>query len=180
MHLTQGMGHARLVAQEGCEVHGPTGVILWPRFHLAPVPVAPLVWQEAQVSMSWSRELPVGLGGKKKGGQSWDLLVMASGRSQSPDMENGLETPSRGPGGPQCCPVCLQEGGHKGSRFRDGISTPMVSCLHGLCGGTGRIGKHQGRVISRGRWLLPPVHLLPLLSLAAQPWPLAASSSHPL
>lgn len=88
-------------------MHRLTRVVPWPCFHLAPVPAAPLVGQEAQVSMSRGRELPMGLGHRKKGGQNWGLLVIASGRSQNPDKENTLETLSRGPGGPQGCPVCL-------------------------------------------------------------------------
>lgn len=62
MHFAKGVGHAGLVAQEGCKVHWLAGVIPRPALHLAPVPPAPLVGQEAQVSMSRGRELPVRLG----------------------------------------------------------------------------------------------------------------------
>ena len=73
MHLPQSVRHARLVAQEGREVHRPAGVVTRPRLHLAPVSAAPLVWQEAQVSMTGCRELPVGLGAGGEVGQSWGL-----------------------------------------------------------------------------------------------------------
>lgn len=62
VHLSQGVSHARLVAQEGCEVHRLFGVIPRPRLHFASVSMAPLVGQEAQVPMPRGRELPVGLG----------------------------------------------------------------------------------------------------------------------
>lgn len=62
VHLSQRVRHAGLVAQESREVHGPAGVVPRPRLHLAPVPAAPLVGQEAQVSVPRGRELPVGLG----------------------------------------------------------------------------------------------------------------------
>lgn len=73
MHLSESVRHARLVAQESREVHGPAGVVPRPSLHLAPVPAAPLVGQEAQVSMPRGRELPVGLGVGGKGGQSWGV-----------------------------------------------------------------------------------------------------------
>ena len=71
MHLSQSVRHASLVTQESCEVHRPAGVIPRPRLHLAPVPVAPLVGQETQMSMPGGRELSVGLGTEEDGGQSW-------------------------------------------------------------------------------------------------------------
>lgn len=73
MHLPQSMRHARLVAQEGREVHRLAGVVTRPRLHLAAVPAAPLVWEEAQMSMPGGRELPVGLGAGGEVGQSWGL-----------------------------------------------------------------------------------------------------------
>lgn len=73
MHLPDGVRHARLVAQESREVHRPAGVVPGPSLHLAPVPVAPLVGQEAQVSMPRGRELPVGLAAGGEGGQSWGV-----------------------------------------------------------------------------------------------------------
>ena len=73
VHLPQSVRHARLVAQIGREVHGLAGVVTRPRLHLAPVPAAPLVGQEAQVSMPGGRELPVGLGVGGEVGQSWGL-----------------------------------------------------------------------------------------------------------
>lgn len=54
-------------------MHRLAGVIPRPRLHLAPVPAAPLVGQEAQVSMPRGRELPVGLGARGEGGQTWCL-----------------------------------------------------------------------------------------------------------
>lgn len=73
MHFSKGVCHASLVAQESREVHRLAGVIPRPALHLAPVPPAPLVRQEAQVSMSRGRELPVGLGIGEKGVQNWGL-----------------------------------------------------------------------------------------------------------
>lgn len=59
MHLPQSVCHAGLVAQESREVHRLAGVVPWPRLHLAPVPAASLVRQEAQVSVPRGGELPV-------------------------------------------------------------------------------------------------------------------------
>lgn len=70
VHLSQSVRHAGLVTQESCEVHRLARVVPRPCLHLAPVPVAPLVGQEAQVSMTRGRELPVGLGAGEEGGQS--------------------------------------------------------------------------------------------------------------
>lgn len=56
-------------------MHGLAGVIPRPRLHFAPVPAAPLVGQEAQVSMPRGRELPMGLGAGGEGGQSWGSVM---------------------------------------------------------------------------------------------------------
>lgn len=87
MHLSESVRHACLVAQEGREVHGPAGVIPRPSLHLAPVPTAPLVGQEAQVSVPRGRELPVGLGAEGERGQSWGVPGGVAEWAQSPDPE---------------------------------------------------------------------------------------------
>lgn len=61
MHLAQGVGHASLVPQESGEVHGVGGVILGPAAHLSSVLTAPLVGQEAHVTMPGGVELTVRL-----------------------------------------------------------------------------------------------------------------------
>lgn len=91
MHLPQRVCHAGLVTQESCEVHRLAGVIPRPCLHLAPVPAAPLVGQEAQVSVPRGRELPVGLRTRADGGQSWGH----SGENgwMVPTQRKELETP---------------------------------------------------------------------------------------
>lgn len=61
MHLPQRVGHASLVAQEGSEVDRTAGIILGPRAHPAPMPLASLVGQEARVSMPGCVELSMRL-----------------------------------------------------------------------------------------------------------------------
>lgn len=61
MHLPQRVGHASLVAQEGSEVDWMAGIILGPRTHPAPVPLASLVGQKAHVSVSGRVELSMRL-----------------------------------------------------------------------------------------------------------------------
>lgn len=74
VHFSKSVRHASLVAQESREVHRPAGVVPRPSLHLAPVPAAPLVGQEAQVSVPRGRELPVGLGvGGGGDSQSWGV-----------------------------------------------------------------------------------------------------------
>lgn len=73
VHLSQSMCHASLVTQESREVHRLARVIPRPCLHLAPVPVAPLMGQEAQMSMPRGRELPVGLGA---GEEVWSELEL--------------------------------------------------------------------------------------------------------
>lgn len=71
------------------------------------MPAAPLVGQEAQVSVSRGRELPVGLRTGEGGGQSWGHSGENGGWSQSPTQRKELE-PRDGPSVPP--PVCRKEG----------------------------------------------------------------------
>uniref|UniRef100_A0A3B3C032 Uncharacterized protein n=1 Tax=Oryzias melastigma TaxID=30732 RepID=A0A3B3C032_ORYME len=46
MNLSQCVGHAGLISQEGCEVDGMTRIVFGPRMNLPPVPLASLVGQK--------------------------------------------------------------------------------------------------------------------------------------
>lgn len=61
MNLSQCVGHAGLISQEGCEVDGMTRIVFGPRMNLPPVPLASLVGQKPHVSMPRGMELPVRL-----------------------------------------------------------------------------------------------------------------------
>lgn len=61
VHLSQGMGHASLVAHEGSKVDRFAGVILGPGAHLPPVLAAALTGQEPHVSMTRGMEFTMRL-----------------------------------------------------------------------------------------------------------------------
>lgn len=83
-------------------MHRPAGVIPRPCLHLAPVPAAPLVGQEAQVSMPRGRELPVGLRTGEGGGQSWGHPRESGWMFPEPNPEKGVRDPRLRLSGLQC------------------------------------------------------------------------------
>lgn len=106
VHFSKSVSHASLIAQESREVHRPAGVVPRPSLHLAPVPAAPLVGQEAQVSVPRGRELPVGLGvGGGRDSQSWGV---SGPREVS-------QRPQTGPWWSSVPPSIYREGGQVGS-----------------------------------------------------------------
>lgn len=110
MHLSQSVCHAGLVTQESCEVHRLAGVVPRPCLHLAPVPAAPLVGQEAQVSMPRGRELSVGLRTGEDGGQSWGHPGENGWMVPKPNPEKGAGNPRLTLGGPECLHLSAGEG----------------------------------------------------------------------
>ena len=59
--LTDDVSHTSLVTHKACEVDGLAGVILREALDLAPVPLGPLLGQEALRAMSWRLKFSVRL-----------------------------------------------------------------------------------------------------------------------
>ena len=61
MNIPEGVGHASLVSQEGCEVDWLAGDIFGPRAHPPNVRLASLVGQKPQVPVAWCMEFTMRL-----------------------------------------------------------------------------------------------------------------------
>lgn len=141
-------------------MHRLAGVIPWPRLHFAPVPAAPLVGQEAQVSMPRGGKLPVGLGDSKEGGQTWGVPGGGAGWSQNPYLEKWTT-------GLRLRPVlstslvCLQERGRftKGQGLWDSVSIATGFLPLWAQPGAQEGCTHTAAKDSWGRWPLSSVHL---------------------
>lgn len=141
-------------------MHRLAGVIPWPRLHFAPVPAAPLVGQEAQVSMPRGGKLPVGLGDSKEGGQTWGVPGGGAGWSQNPYLEKWTTGLRQRPVLSTSL-VCLQERGRftKGQGLWDSVSIATGFLPLWAQPGAQEGCTHTAAKDSWGRWPLSSVHL---------------------